>query len=455
MNTARAATLLLLLALAFAAPPDASAAPRPSGGGKKTAESAPSRPADNAAVLSGGGHSVTVAEGKRLLSKSMSTHLPQGVTDRRYVEATLRDALYEKLTVGALHATGADRQYAQEGRVIRNRIVGFRFLPSVVDKRLAPTPQEEAARYPRAWARARFRQVTFATAEEAEAARAAAVSDPGSFEALARSRTGGIKTTEGGLTAFLDPLPFNIMMTPEMDAALFTLRPGEFSPVLETPIGFSVYQAVEFRPMAPEDVAAKKRKIAERILDEKRGTYLGALRERFRPYNMFADNQAAAYALLLAFLQKGEGSGQEAVRAADTRLSFDSVMALRTLFKLPPMGKDDPVSAMGRLEALVRQSIVPDAILAQAAEEEGFRLEERDEAAVRERVERWQLDRFYDAKMHGVDWNAAKASYEPLLDYLVDHEELQAVMMMMIGELNASHTGVSGGAPPGERSAPV
>ena len=39
----------------------------------------------------------------------------------------------------------------------------------------------------------------------------------------------------------------------------------------------------------------------------------------------------------------------------------------------------------------------------------------------------------------------AKKTYEPLLDYLVDEEELHTVMMMMIGQLNASHTGVSGG----------
>ena len=40
---------------------------------------------------------------------------------------------------------------------------------------------------------------------------------------------------------------------------------------------------------------------------------------------------------------------------------------------------------------------------------------------------------------------------EPLLDYLVDEEELHSVMMM-IGELNASHTGVSGGPADAERS---
>jgi tricorn protease len=79
---------------------------------------------------------------------------------------------------------------------------------------------------------------------------------------------------------------------------------------------------------------------------------------------------------------------------------------------------------------------------------------EVDHKALRSQVfnEGWRImkNRFYDAKMHGADWNAAKSLYEPLLQYLVDEEELHTVMMMMIGELNASHTGVSGG-PPNDR----
>ncbi len=77
---------------------------------------------------------------------------------------------------------------------------------------------------------------------------------------------------------------------------------------------------------------------------------------------------------------------------------------------------------------------------------------EVDRKALRAQVfnEGWRImkNRFYDAKMHGADWAAAKTTYEPLLDYLVDDEELNTVMMMMIGELNASHTGVSGGGRP-------
>jgi tricorn protease len=81
---------------------------------------------------------------------------------------------------------------------------------------------------------------------------------------------------------------------------------------------------------------------------------------------------------------------------------------------------------------------------------------EVDHKALRAQVfnEGWRImkNRFYDAKMHGADWNAAKATYGSLLDYLVDEEELHTVMMMMIGEINASHTGVSGGPADAARS---
>jgi tricorn protease len=61
--------------------------------------------------------------------------------------------------------------------------------------------------------------------------------------------------------------------------------------------------------------------------------------------------------------------------------------------------------------------------------------------------EGWRImkHRFYDPGMHGADWPAARERYAPLLDHVVDNDELHTVMMMMIGELNASHTGVSGG----------
>ena len=72
-----------------------------------------------------------------------------------------------------------------------------------------------------------------------------------------------------------------------------------------------------------------------------------------------------------------------------------------------------------------------------------------DRAAERKQVfeEAWRVmkNRFYDPKMHGVNWAAAQDKYESVLEHVADTEELHNLIMEMIGELNASHTGISGG----------
>lgn len=69
--------------------------------------------------------------------------------------------------------------------------------------------------------------------------------------------------------------------------------------------------------------------------------------------------------------------------------------------------------------------------------------------------ESWRVmkHRFYDPDMHGADWAQAKSTYEPLLEHVADQEEMHDLILRMIGELNASHTGISAGGPP-DRSQP-
>jgi tricorn protease len=79
---------------------------------------------------------------------------------------------------------------------------------------------------------------------------------------------------------------------------------------------------------------------------------------------------------------------------------------------------------------------------------------EIDRQAERRQVfeEAWRVmkNRFYDKNMHGDDWDAAKETYGKLLPNVGDTEELHNVIMEMIGELNASHTGISGGDSPSD-----
>jgi tricorn protease len=70
--------------------------------------------------------------------------------------------------------------------------------------------------------------------------------------------------------------------------------------------------------------------------------------------------------------------------------------------------------------------------------------------------EAWRVmkNRFYDPNMHGANWAADKDTYESLLGYISDTEELHNLIMEMIGDMNASHTGISaGGIIPGRAAA--
>ncbi len=55
-----------------------------------------------------------------------------------------------------------------------------------------------------------------------------------------------------------------------------------------------------------------------------------------------------------------------------------------------------------------------------------------------------QLERkFYDSKLHGVDWPAYKAAYAPLLPSITNNHDFAEFMSELLGEMNASHTGCS------------
>jgi tricorn protease len=59
----------------------------------------------------------------------------------------------------------------------------------------------------------------------------------------------------------------------------------------------------------------------------------------------------------------------------------------------------------------------------------------------------WRLERdyFYDRKMVGVDWNAMRARYLPLVERVSDRDELNDVIAQMVGELSTLHIFVQGG----------
>ena len=68
---------------------------------------------------------------------------------------------------------------------------------------------------------------------------------------------------------------------------------------------------------------------------------------------------------------------------------------------------------------------------------------------------RYLRDNFFDDKFHGNDWITVEKTYEPLVAQARTMDEVRRLMSLMVGELNASHLGVSGpsvftGAPVGK-----
>ena len=52
-------------------------------------------------------------------------------------------------------------------------------------------------------------------------------------------------------------------------------------------------------------------------------------------------------------------------------------------------------------------------------------------------------DQFFDEKMNGVDWNAVRTTYEPRVAGARTPDEMRRIISLMLGELNASHMGIS------------
>lgn len=61
--------------------------------------------------------------------------------------------------------------------------------------------------------------------------------------------------------------------------------------------------------------------------------------------------------------------------------------------------------------------------------------------------EAWRMEKhyFYDPNMHGLDWQAVYDRYSPLVDHVGSREDLNTLMVEMIGEMQVGHNRTGGG----------
>jgi Tol biopolymer transport system component/C-terminal processing protease CtpA/Prc len=64
-----------------------------------------------------------------------------------------------------------------------------------------------------------------------------------------------------------------------------------------------------------------------------------------------------------------------------------------------------------------------------------------ERAYIFDHVWRQVKEKFYDPKLHGVDWNMYKTTYAKFLPYINNNYDFQELLSELLGELNGSHTG--------------
>jgi tricorn protease len=105
----------------------------------------------------------------------------------------------------------------------------------------------------------------------------------------------------------------------------------------------------------------------------------------------------------------------------------------------------------GRIAAVVVESRAARTVAATADVEVSFAAEKQ---AIFRQAHTYLARNFFDERMNGVDWPALATTVEPYVAGSRTPDDLRRVLSLMIGELNASHLGISGPTP-GAVSIPV
>ena len=114
-----------------------------------------------------------------------------------------------------------------------------------------------------------------------------------------------------------------------------------------------------------------------------------------------------------------------------------------------PDGKEVYYLEQGRISSVNVDSRQTRAVAVTAEMDVSFDAEKME---VFSQAWRYLADNFADSTMNGVDWAAVRARYAPHIAGARSPDEMRRILNLMVGELNASHSGVGG---PGGGTGPI
>lgn len=142
----------------------------------------------------------------------------------------------------------------------------------------------------------------------------------------------------------------------------------------------------------------------------------------------------------------------ELAREQPVARQLTSTPGFKSDAQFSPDGKEVYFLEQGRIGIINVDTRQPRALAVTAEMDVDFH---QEKLAVFKQAWTLQRDHFYDDKFHGANWEAVRAEYEPRIAGARTPDEMRRILNLMVGELNASHLGVSSPLGGGNQAAPV
>jgi C-terminal processing protease CtpA/Prc len=246
--------------------------------------------------------------------------------------------------------------------------------------------------------------------------------------------------TEPGIAARVDIIPHTPRLREDVLAAMFRdTTPGRTTPLPATPATPRVDSSLTTTIREPRGAPRQTRIVA------------AGIRERLAvlPVGVDVTNQIVSpdgRQLLLVASAAGQQQLftyplDELSPEAPIARQLTTTAGFKSSVQWAPDSKSVWFLEQGRVVNLPIESRTPRAVALRAEMDVDFA---REKMEVFNQAWEYLNDNFYDPGFHGANWSGVREQYAPLIAGARTPDEMRRLLNLMIGEMNASHMGISG-----------
>lgn len=253
-------------------------------------------------------------------------------------------------------------------------------------------------RAPRNWERIRLQELIVESEEAAKSA-LRRVEAGESFDALVRELSIGPAAHKDGKMDYIWFYPYNGIFDATQSGIVFSLKEGEISPVLKTPLGFGIYKLLERHRLSEAERKLGYSSIEKSEAREQLQREIADIYARHRIWSINDRKKPVDYYRLFEEWYMKSGNTREleervVARIDDSEIRFSDVLYVDTMV---PETKDQmgKLERFGRLQEMLDR-IVETMVISKEAERSGHQLSLSSQTELQTRRENLTVEHFLD-----------------------------------------------------------